>query len=206
MQALRILDGIQFTSLHQRVDATLLPEYKRFIALKVARHDFDAMILSPPSEIDTIWHQHILDTKHYRMMCAALGGTFIDHDPLGGVDAAARAVRRSAAVTEYEKAFGKAPGCWQTPPVRVKREADVDAEETISIKLMAQDGAEVHHKIKTTAQLGTVFNSYCQRQGVARNTVRFIFGGNHSFDWHTPKEIDLEDGDIIDVVIEQTGC
>lgn len=40
-------------------------EYLRFIALKAAFRDFDAKELSPSPEVDQIWHQHILFTKHY---------------------------------------------------------------------------------------------------------------------------------------------
>ena len=34
-------------------------------------------------EVEAIWHAHILDNKHYRTTCDALGGTFIErlHPP-----------------------------------------------------------------------------------------------------------------------------
>ena len=85
----------------------------------------------------------------------------------------------------------------------MKREADL---ETINIRVVAQDGAQVHFKVKTTTQLSKVFDSYCQRQGITRNTVRFVFDGDRLFDTYMPKDIGLEDGDEIDVLVDQTGC
>ena len=116
-RCLSILDVISFTSLEQRLDKPeLLPEYKKFLALKVAANDFDAALLSPPAEIDVIWHAHILDTAHYRTTCDALmQGCFIDHNPNGGADASARDARRRACVEDYNKAFGVQRVCGCPP-------------------------------------------------------------------------------------------
>jgi len=114
-RCMRILDLINFESLRSRISAPqLLPEYKRFLALKVSLGDLNAVVLSPPADIDAIWHAHILDTRHYRTVCEALGGGFIDHDPNGGSDVAARDARRLKCLAEYKKAFGQAPEVWSS--------------------------------------------------------------------------------------------
>jgi hypothetical protein len=110
---MRILDLLNFEALRSRISSPdLLLEYKRFLALKVALGDFDASVLSPPAEIDAIWHAHILDTKHYRTVCEALGQGFIEHDPDGGADPAARDTRRMTCLAEYKKEFGAVPDAW----------------------------------------------------------------------------------------------
>ena len=47
--------------------------------------------------------------------------------------------------------------------------------------------------------------AWCQRQGVSPNSVRFLFDGMRINNRQTPYELDMEDGDIIDVMIEQQG-
>lgn len=68
----------------QRVEPSATPEaldeYERFLQLKVAAKDVDALILSPSAEIDAIWHAHVLDTAAYANVCARLG-LFLHHNP-----------------------------------------------------------------------------------------------------------------------------
>ena len=37
------------------------------------------------------------------------------------------------------------------------------------------------------------------------NSVRFLFDGNRVNPNQTPQELDMEDGDVIDVMVEQQG-
>lgn len=59
-------------------------EYLRFMHLKAAC-DVEGVrsILAPSPAIDELWHQHLLDTKSYRMLETVLlpNGGFIDHNP-----------------------------------------------------------------------------------------------------------------------------
>ena len=48
-------------------------------------------------------------------------------------------------------------------------------------------------------------NAYCQRQGVSMAAVRFHFDGERLRESQTPGELDMEDGDAIDVSMEQVG-
>lgn len=57
-------------------------KYLAFLALKAVEEDFDATLLLPPSQsVTVVWHDHILDTKHYRETCNALCGEVFEHDP-----------------------------------------------------------------------------------------------------------------------------
>ena len=365
---LDILNLMNFDSVRSSVNvpASLLGEYKRFLALKVAARDFDASVLSPPQDLDTIWHAHILDTKHYRIVCDALGGNFIHHNPNGGADAVARDARRQNALTHYEQSFGTAPECWKcgvrpvlgaqvvqhtneakrtrklpaaegppatppperprlgdaleqrqvemaivatalTPPAvhgsqlsigafvmaryqasaygpagtkwfpgwimavtnhsfcicyedkdyevgvvskyiklaphqkavpawateqheKKRREAEAAEQASlqrsqaeaarrlqwranhlagdgkIQIRIVSQDGTELSLRIKGRTPLNEAFDLACQRFGFSRKQVRFLFDGNYQSGIQTPEDLDMEDGDCVDVVVAQVGC
>ena len=67
------------------------------------------------------------------------------------------------------------------------------------------DRLRVHFKVKMTTHLKKLKESYCQRQGVPMNSLRFLFEGQRIADNHTPKELGMEEEDVIEVYQEQTG-
>lgn len=96
------------------VSVVIFRDYLRFISLKAACSDFYAAALSPPTEVDDVWHAHLLDTLSYHEMCeAVVPGHFIHHDPDGGMDARRRNDRRRRALKNYEATWGRAPESWQ---------------------------------------------------------------------------------------------
>ncbi len=52
--------------------------YKRFLILRVKYPDHNAV---PNELIDSVWHQHILDTRKYTDDCAGIFGEFLHHRP-----------------------------------------------------------------------------------------------------------------------------
>nr|XP_048284695.1 small ubiquitin-related modifier 1 isoform X1 [Myodes glareolus] len=62
--------------------------------------------------------------------------------------------------------------------------------EYIKLKVIGQDSSEIHFKVKMTTHLKKLKESYCQRQGVPMNSLRFLFEGQRIADNHTPKEGD----------------
>ncbi|MCI4375840.1 hypothetical protein PGIGA_G00114380 [Pangasianodon gigas] len=68
-----------------------------------------------------------------------------------------------------------------------------------------QDNSEIHFKVKMTTHLKKLKESYSQRQGVPMNSLRFLFEGQRIADNQTPKELGMEDEDVIEVYQEQTG-
>ena len=69
---------------------------------------------------------------------------------------------------------------------------------------MAED-ATAPFKMKKTIPMSRLMNAYCQRQGVNLNAVRFIFDGSRINSSQTPEDLEMEDGDVIDVMMEQVG-
>ena len=75
----------------------------------------------------------------------------------------------------------------------------------INIKVKGQDGTEIYFKIKRTTQLKKLMDAYCSRQGIQANMCRFIFDGERIKDDDTPESLEMENGDEIDAMVEQTG-
>lgn len=78
-------------------------------------------------------------------------------------------------------------------------------EKIIKVKVIAQDGNEIHFKVKMTMQLKKLKETYCQRQGVPSNSLKFLFEGQKIADNHTPEELEMEEDDVIEVYQEQMG-
>eukprot|EP00276_Gloeochaete_wittrockiana_P004558 CAMPEP_0184655112 /NCGR_PEP_ID=MMETSP0308-20130426/12735_1 /TAXON_ID=38269 /ORGANISM="Gloeochaete witrockiana, Strain SAG 46.84" /LENGTH=91 /DNA_ID=CAMNT_0027091387 /DNA_START=30 /DNA_END=305 /DNA_ORIENTATION=+ len=77
--------------------------------------------------------------------------------------------------------------------------------ETINLRVIAQDGNEILFKIKKGTALKRLFDSYCSRLSVSPSAIRFLFNGQRIQPDQTPKELEMEDNDVIDAVLEQTG-
>jgi len=77
--------------------------------------------------------------------------------------------------------------------------------EHINLKVMGQDGNIVQFKIKKHTALKKLMSTYCERAGLALQTIRFSFDGTRINEADTPKGLDMEDGDTIEVFQQQSG-
>ncbi|XP_053422042.1 small ubiquitin-related modifier 1-like [Nycticebus coucang] len=77
--------------------------------------------------------------------------------------------------------------------------------EYIKLKVIGQDSSEIHFKAKMTTHLKKLKDSYCQRQGVPMNSLRFLFERQRIADNHTPKELGMAEDDVIEIYQVQTG-
>ena len=59
--------------------------YKRFLYLK-KKHENTNDALPPSEDIDEFWHNHILDTKKYKVDCDRIFGSYLHHYPYLGID------------------------------------------------------------------------------------------------------------------------
>ena len=106
-------------------------------------------------------------------------------------------------------------GCWcaETPGETTVTMSDQEAKpstedlgdkkegEYIKLKVIGQDSSEIHFKVKMRTHLKKLKESYCQRQGVPMNSLRFLFEGQRIADNLTPKELGTEE-DVIEVYQE----
>eukprot|EP00005_Dracoamoeba_jomungandri_P005560 CAMPEP_0174260184 /NCGR_PEP_ID=MMETSP0439-20130205/9174_1 /TAXON_ID=0 /ORGANISM="Stereomyxa ramosa, Strain Chinc5" /LENGTH=97 /DNA_ID=CAMNT_0015344375 /DNA_START=29 /DNA_END=322 /DNA_ORIENTATION=+ len=75
----------------------------------------------------------------------------------------------------------------------------------ISLKVVDQESNEVYFKIKKQTQLRKLMDAYCLRQAQNPSAVRFLYDGNRVQPEQTPEELGMEDDDIIDALLQQTG-
>ncbi|KAG0377785.1 Small ubiquitin- modifier 2 [Mortierella sp. AD032] len=87
----------------------------------------------------------------------------------------------------------------------VDKKPEAGAVEHINLKVVGQDQSEVFFKIKRSTQLKKLMEAYCERQGKHVGSVRFLYDGERIQPTNTPNELEMEDGDSIDVMVEQVG-
>merc|ERR1712130_611964 len=80
-----------------------------------------------------------------------------------------------------------------------------DETEYIKLKVVGQDSNEIHFRVKHTTQMGKLKKSYSERVGVPVTSLRFLFDGRRINDDETPKALEMEQDDVIEVYQEQTG-
>eukprot|EP00922_Rhytidocystis_sp_ex-Travisia-forbesii_P000763 GHVS01001106.1.p1 GENE.GHVS01001106.1~~GHVS01001106.1.p1 ORF type:complete len:157 (+),score=60.42 GHVS01001106.1:206-676(+) len=77
--------------------------------------------------------------------------------------------------------------------------------EHLQLKVRSPDGSEVYFKIKKRTKLEKLMNAYCNRLGQSPDAVRFLFDGERVKGDKTPDELGIEDGDVIDAMVQQVG-
>ena len=80
-----------------------------------------------------------------------------------------------------------------------------DHAETITIKVRDQTGDEMFFKVKKTTKMSKIFDAYAQRRGIATSSIRFALDGQRIQPDSTPKMLELEENDQIDVMLEAVG-
>lgn len=86
-----------------------------------------------------------------------------------------------------------------------KPESGDSGSEYIKLKVVGQDSNEIHFRVKMTTQMGKLKKSYSERVGVPVASLRFLFDGRRISDDETPKQLEMENDDVIEVYQEQTG-
>jgi hypothetical protein len=93
-------------------------ELKRFIGLHII---FPKLRLVPSAQIDAAWHQLILFTPAYRILCDRLLGGYFDHIPRIPTDPPSNG-GFALTVERYTEAFGPPPSeMWGPVAIRRKR-------------------------------------------------------------------------------------
>ena len=80
-----------------------------------------------------------------------------------------------------------------------------DEAEYIKLKVVGQDSNEIHFRVKMSTNMGKLKKSYAERVGVPVSSLRFLFDGRRINDDETPKALEMEQDDVIEVYQEQTG-
>lgn len=75
----------------------------------------------------------------------------------------------------------------------------------INLKVIGQDGSIIHFKIKKQTPLRKLMTTYCDRTGLNIANVRFRFDGQPINETDSPNQLEMEEGDTIEVFQQQTG-
>ncbi|OAP54454.1 hypothetical protein AYL99_11555 [Fonsecaea erecta] len=88
-------------------------------------------------------------------------------------------------------------GAGDAPPVN-------PGNEHLNIKV-TDGNNEVFFKIKRSTKLEKLMRAFCERQGKDPKSARFLFDGQKVNAVDTPEQLDMQDGDSIEVHQEQVG-
>ncbi len=76
----------------------------------------------------------------------------------------------------------------------------------VHIKVTSQNNEEIIFKVKNTTAFEKLMDKYCERFNISNQSgVRFLFDGEAVKKNQTPSDLGLEDGDVLECVIEQVG-
>jgi hypothetical protein len=75
----------------------------------------------------------------------------------------------------------------------------------ITVKVRDQTGDEIAFKVRHTTPMSKIFAAYAVRRGVPVNALRFFLDDRRLKDADTPKMLEMEEDDQIDVYLEQLG-
>jgi len=113
-----------------------LKAYKQFMELKKKHRDWDGTFLSPPLDVERMWHQHTQVYEHYPGACEEFCGRVISHGTTDGMDFAATAERIKTTqnsikvhfYSDYDKYI------WSFKPMKSQKQEEEDEEA------MAEEG------------------------------------------------------------------
>ena len=83
-------------------------------------------------------------------------------------------------------------------------DSDPDVKH-INLKVRGTDGQVVHFKMKKQNTFKKLFAAYCERCNLVAHRVRFNFEERRIHDYNTPAEVEMEEGDTIQVHSWQDG-
>lgn len=79
------------------------------------------------------------------------------------------------------------------------------AGDTIQLRVRDQTGDEMFFKVKKTTKMSKIFEAYAGRRGIGVGSLRFMLDGERIQPENTPKMLELEENDQIDVMLETVG-
>ncbi|KAK5119723.1 hypothetical protein LTR85_007299 [Meristemomyces frigidus] len=88
----------------------------------------------------------------------------------------------------------------ELPPVQPAIKPD-----TMSVTFRDQAGYEVQFRLKETTKLGKAMDHFSAKSERDRQTLRFLFEGQRVLPDSTMESCGMEDGDVVDVHLEQLG-
>ena len=82
---------------------------------------------------------------------------------------------------------------------------DMHANTRIICYLVPKTAYEIFFILTFETMMQKLMTAFCNRQGVAMSSVRFLFDGSRISPNQTPAELEFEEGEVIDILVEQMG-
>lgn len=82
---------------------------------------------------------------------------------------------------------------------------DDAGSDSITLRVKEQTGDEMFFKVKKSTKMSKIFDAYASRRGIAAGSLRFVLDGERIQADSTPKMLELEDNDQIDVMLDMVG-
>eukprot|EP01147_Barroeca_monosierra_P003216 gene3216-5937_t len=82
-------------------------------------------------------------------------------------------------------------------PVKAEPSKEDGQPQHVKLKVVSQDGSSTQFQIKPSTQLKKLMDTYCQRHGLNKASVRFMFDGQPINDTDTPALLEMEENDTI---------
>ena len=79
------------------------------------------------------------------------------------------------------------------------------AKTQLNIRLKDMHGQEVFFKVLPTTTFRKILSAYCNKTGLTASAVRLLFEGEQLALTQSPKELEMENDDVIDVMVSQEG-
>ena len=83
--------------------------------------------------------------------------------------------------------------------------SSIDGSDKLNLRVADAMGQEVHFVVTPNTRMEKIFAAFCAKRGRERTGLRFMYNGVRIAEDETPKSLDMESDDIIDVLEEQTG-
>lgn len=85
------------------------------------------------------------------------------------------------------------------------QKSEEGGKDKLKITVVGQDGTDVEFHVKTTTKWSKIQNAYCSHRAISASSIRLFFEGRRINNDLTVSDYQLEEGDQVDAVLEQTG-
>jgi len=213
---------------------TIWLHYLEFMVVKAHHGDSSGkkMKFSTTPEIDALWHTHLLNTESYHELMTLAREInpnlkFIHHSEENARDPEAKKEkRRKAAAEAFKRTFGKECEWFkehqedtQVEDTEVEdtegeeSEEDVDTKEVLKRRMQIliknmETGRVLSLKVNPNDGIRRVYNLIAAKIGIPYPTSQqtLFFNGRRISAGETFAGHDFENGDMLEVFMEQTGC
>jgi len=193
------------------------------------------MKFSTTPEIDALWHTHLLNTESYHELMTLAREInpnlkFIHHSEENARDSEAKKEeRRKAAAEAFKRTFGKECEWFkehqedtqvedtQVEDTEVEDTEGEESEEVVVTKEVLKGRMQLFIKKMDTDRvwplevypkddIRTAYNLIAAKEGLPRSQQTLIFAGRRIWAGETFADHGFENGDMLEVYMEQTGC